>query len=276
MKVNILIILFFFIFNLKLIATDYYYIDYFPNIEPIKTFCDNFKKRINSKKINFFIIKDKNIFKSSKEILNAVQSNIIQLAILPAWTINANLQGVLKNINYEDYNTILFNLSIPYRERLRDYGLFLLDVYYMGKYAIYSNFRIDKKDNNLILGSLFKIKSNKFKRILLIDDTVNVKGLLKSEIINSALLTPIQYYYFNLNNSTISYKNKINNIYSYIVIVVNNVFWNNLNFNYKSLLWSFIYNYRKKFQKDITKLNIYIKNQISQNLLIFNLGNIIY
>ena len=277
--IKIIFFLTFFCFNL--LAKDYYFIGYFPDIPPVKKFSidlTNYLNSLNNKKI--YLNVKKGIFQNSKELLDAVQSNIIQIAIIPAYVINNELNNSLKSINFIKPDTLNDSYLIPFRQALQNYGLFLLDAYFSGNYSIFSRYKLNKKKNfkKIVLGELFNV--SKFKKLffktLIIDETSDVKGLIKSDIINSVLLTPLQFSYFNLLNTNLQFKNQINGIYDYQIIVANSVFWSNLNFSDKSVVWSYITNYYKIFQSNFSRYNIYIENQISQKLFLFKLGNIIH
>ncbi len=275
-KIKIIIFLFVFFFLPYLYATDYNYIDFYPNIDPVKDFVDSFVMKMNKLNINIINLRDKKVFNNSNEILKALQSGTIQIALVPAYTINNNLNYPLSEIFFLKMKTISDELMISFREKLMEYGIFLLDIYPLGAYSIYSKNKI-KKDNT-VLGVFIKTKNffKKFSNIVIIDDSANVKNLIKKDIIN-AIFTPDFFLYTNnLIDADLSYKYKLKNINSYLMIVANSSFWKNLDYNQKSIIWSFIINYEKKYIKNFLKFKIYIDNLISQKLLILNFRDIIH
>ncbi len=275
-KIKIIVFLFAFFFLPYLYATDYNYIDFYPNIDPVKDFVDSFVMKMNKLNINFINLRDKKVFNNSNEILKALQSGTIQIALVPAYTINNNLNYPLSEIFFLKMKTISDELMISFREKLMEYGIFLLDIYPLGAYSIYSKNKI-KKDNT-VLGVFIKTKNffKKFSNIVIIDDSANVKNLIKKDIIN-AIFTPDFFLYTNnLIDADLSYKYKLKDINSYLMIVANSSFWKNLDYNQKSIIWSFIINYEKKYIKNFLKFKIYIDNLISQKLLILNFRDIIH
>jgi len=270
MKKFFLIFIFFFSGNL-LISANYYFLDFYPDVSPVNKFASELVSYINSvdNSSKFINIRDKNIFKSSSQILDALQSNVIQIAVIPAYTINNSLQNPLKDINYKSSNTIIEKLMIPYREKLRDYGLFLLDIFYFGRYSFFTT--VKPSNSKLLIGTLFPIKfeNKNIEKSLIIDETANVKGLIKSGILNALIITPIQFYNFKLTDSKIKYKTSIKNLYSYLIVVANETFWDSIDFNVKSVIWSYITNYHSTFQSNYSKLNVFIKNLLTKKLIFY-------
>ncbi len=275
-EIKIILFVFIFFYASCLYATDYNYIDFYPDIDPVKNFANEFIIKMNKLNINFINLRNKKVFNNSNEILKSLQSGIIQLAFVPAYSVNNNLNYPLSDIYFLKKRSLSDDLMIPFREKLMEYGVFLLDIYPLGVYSIYSKNKIN--NDKTVLGAFIITKNlnKRFSNIVIIDDSANVKNLIKKDILN-AILTPDFFLYTNdLIEAGLSYKYKINNVNSYLMIIANGSFWKNLNYNQKSIIWSFIIDYKKKYIKNFLKFKIYIENLISQKLLILNFRNIIH
>ncbi len=275
MKKFILIIFLIFITENFLFSKNFVFVDYYPNIDPIKKFENKFVHNMNkySNEYEFICIKNKNIFKSSYEILDAIQSNLIQFAILPAYIVNNRFNMVLKDLysfNYIDPESII----IPLREKLMNYGLFLLDVFFAGKYSIYSKLKLNKKENlnKVSFGYIVNTKeienffNQKFKTTVFINMIEDIPRLVKSDIINTVLLTPIQFYRSNLLNQSFHYQNRMKFLSEYYIILVNNSFWDNIKFDEKSIIWNFISTNKENFKINFSKYYVYIENEIFKKI----------
>ncbi len=253
-----------------LFAKDFYYVGFYPEISPIEKFVNNFVNYFNkvNSKSELIKIKENDFFKNPIEILDACQSNILQLIIVPGYVVNNRYSNKFDELYIGNKNVNF--LMIPFREKLINYGLFLLDLFYAGNYQVYSNLRVDKKKfyKKIVFGipfSSFRIKKifKNYQGVIYIEKKEDFLRLLSANIINSVILTPYQFYTMNLN---LKYEFRAKIFSEYFFILVNNAFWTGLDFNQKSILWSYITNYHEKFRIDFTKFNVLIENSIFKKL----------
>jgi len=264
-------VLFFIFLPVLCIGKDYIFIDYSPDIPPVKKFITNFAKYLNSidKDHEFKPIRKYNIFKNPSEILDGLQANIIQLAIIPAYVVNNRFNDILSLLYAIDKKIDPDDVMIPIREQLMNYGIFLLDIFYGGNYNIFSKVRL-RNTKNIVLGTLFSSKriKNFFKNysaVITIDSLNEVPQFIKKNIINGVLLSATQFYLMeNVKTLSLPYRKRLKNLNFYFLIVANNSFWDGLSFNVKSILWSYITNNHNDFNIDFSRYKIFIENKISQ------------
>ncbi|GEM_PF-4760223 len=268
---QILFIFIFSIFSLNLYSAC---IDFYPNIKPINNYVSNLRDFIVKKKKvddKFLIIRDEKIFISSEQILDAVQNNIIQFAIVPIKDIiKLDIKGDITK-----FIKTFYSMDIPpdvdsgdfinFRLKLSEYNLFPIDVMQGGKYFLFSEIPNigmggNSKVNLAVIYNFFlESYKNFFSNTLVIDNAAAIADYIKSNLFNSAIITTIDYDFFKM---------ELPNVYDLSLksekycLIANYYYWNNLPDANKLLIWSFVEKNGATFDSDIKSYQDKILNKL--------------
>ncbi len=267
LRIHFICCLLFLIFLYTNLYADF--IDYYPNISPLKNYAENFKKYLGNAKKRIFIIRSRDIFSSSEEILRYTQKNYINISIIPLKTlikldIDNNLTPLIKKaFNLSSSASSDYSMMIPLRIELSKYGLFFFSVLPGSKYFLFTSMNhLVSSKVSLAVNNQFLIK--RFKKIypntLLFNDSIfNLSKLFQTGIFNSAVISSVDYYVAGLN---LKYAYNFNLGREKYCIIANLNYWNKQSEAIKNLIWSFITKYDKIFLLDIKKLQDKILNNI--------------
>ncbi len=270
-QVKSFIITFIFLFSLNLNLLQAEFISFYPNIKPLENYSLNLKEYLQgkNKSSKYYIVNDKVIFNNAKELLSAVQSQLIQFAIIPLRTLTIldysnNIKTLLKKIyslkNYNDGNLI------PLKLELDNYGIFLISVLPGANYYLFTDFTDLKniKKTSLSIALTNEIYFEKIKKIfpntLIFNNLLSLNQYIKNKIFNSVIMTSIDYLQSGTKFTNLFDLNLGNEKYCFIV---NKNYWDSLPDGEKLLFWSFNDKNRKLFYLDIKKFQDKILNNFT-------------